>query len=636
MVINMESVRIQDDLFYAVNGEWIEKAEIPADRPTTGGFSELDIGVEKTLRADMETMIAGDKYSNGYLKSACKLYTAIADVKRRKREGIRPVLPLLKRIEKLNGVNDLNRHLKDFVLDGMPLPFELSVDPDMKDTSKKLIYIQGPSTILPDTTYYKPEMAAQKEAILGMWKNMAAALLAKTRLDADEQTKVIEDAVAFDAVIATMVKSREEWSEYTKMYNIISSRKAAAAFKPLKFTKLLKDLTGEIPARLSIADPRFMAEFGKLFNEENFTLYKHWAYINKLIACSGYLSEELREIGSSYQRALTGVAQMPEIGKYAYRLASAVYSEPIGLYYGEKYFGEAAKKDVVEMVKEIIETYKSRVVANDVLEPATKEKAVLKLSTMKIKMGYPDKVKAIYDKLVFDDTQSLLTIIGSLKRIKSENLWEEYGKPVDHTEWAMPGHMVNACYDPSSNDITFPAAILQAPFYSIKQSRSENLGGIGAVIGHEISHAFDNNGANCDENGNLNNWWTKKDRSNFKAKTKAMIKQFEGIVLPSGPVNATLVVSENIADNGGMAVTLDIMSRMKDADFKAYFINWAKVWCQKAKPEYEALLLSIDVHAPHVLRTNMPPRNFDAWYEAFGVTKKDKMYIAPNKRLIIW
>ena len=200
----------------------------------------------------------------------------------------------------------------------------------------------------------------------------------------------------------------------------------------------------------------------------------------------------------------------------------------------------------------------------------------------------------------------------------------------------MPGHMVNACYNPTANDITFPAAILQAPFYSIKQSRSQNLGGIGAVIGHEISHAFDNNGAKVDENGNLNNWWTKEDLKKFNQSTKAMIKEFDGIELPWGKVNGKFIVSENIADNGGMAVTLDIMSGMKDANYEEYFENWARVWCMKARPEFLQLILSIDVHAPAVLRANMQPRNFEEWYKTYNVKKTDKMYLAPNKRVIIW
>ena len=267
---------------------------------------------------------------------------------------------------------------------------------------------------------------------------------------------------------------------------------------------------------------------------------------------------------------------------------------------------------------------------------ATKEKAILKLEKIEVKMGYPDKVDPFFDELVFDESDSLFNIVSSLSKIEKKHNFDELNKEVRRDKWVMPGHMVNACYNPFSNDITFPAAILQAPFYSIKQTRSQNLGGIGAVIGHEISHAFDNNGAKFDENGNLNNWWTKEDNKKFIAKTKAMIKQFDGIELPWGKVNGSFIVSENIADNGGMAVTLDIMKRMENASYEEYFVNWAKVWCMKAKEEYLKLLLAVDVHGPNVLRANMPPRNFEEWYKTFNVTKKDKMFIAPNKRVVIW
>ena len=217
-----------------------------------------------------------------------------------------------------------------------------------------------------------------------------------------------------------------------------------------------------------------------------------------------------------------------------------------------------------------------------------------------------------------------------------ENNVLKLSKPTNPEKWAMPGHMVNACYDPFVNDITFPAAILQAPFYSIKQTRSENLGGIGAVIGHEISHAFDSNGAKCDENGNINNWWKEGDTKRFEAKVNQMVEQFDGIELPWGKVNGKFIVSENMADNGGMGVTLEIMSKTPNASYEEYFTNWAKVWCMKAKPEYLQLLINLDVHGPNILRANMPPRNFEEWYNTFDVKESDQMYIEPSKRIVIW
>ena len=313
-----------------------------------------------------------------------------------------------------------------------------------------------------------------------------------------------------------------------------------------------------------------------------------------------------------------------------------MYSEPVGVYYGRTYFGEEAKKDIVDLVKKIIETYKLRMSRNSFLAESTKKSAIKKLSAIEIKMGYPDEIKPIWSKLVFGEDDTLFDSMNKIYAARVKDIIARLHKPVDRTEWAMPGHMVNACYDPSRNDITFPAAILQKPFYSLKQSVSENLGGIGAVIGHEISHAFDNNGAHFDEKGNLNNWWTEDDFKAFEALTKDMVVQFDGIEYHGGKVNGELVVSENIADNGGVGVTLEIMHSLKDPDYKAYFINWARVWCMKAKEEYIQLLLTNDVHSPAKLRANMPPRNFSEWYDAFGATEKDEMYIAPEKRISIW
>ena len=629
----MSNIRIQDDLYEFVNHDWLEQAVIPEDKPTAGGFADLALGVEELLIGDLNKMCEEGKYPDAYLENACKLYKAIKDVKRRKKDGIRPALKRLSKIEKLKTIAVFNRRLPELLLEGYPLPFRLTTETDMKDTNKHCILITGPSTILPDVTYYKNEQ--QKAAMIGLWSQMAAALLSKTKLTPEQQALYLADCLKFDELLAGRVKSSQEWSEYAKMYNPMKIGRVNGMVKPIKLKKLCETLLGEIPETIIVAEPRYFKGFKDVFNLETFELYKHWAYVTELIDNSRYLSEELRELGGTYGRALMGIAAMASPEKFAYNTVSGLFSEPIGLYYGRTYFGEEAKKDITSMAKDIIAQYKVRLQGNAILSPETKEKAVIKLSAIQVKMGYPDKVQAIYDKFIVDDTLPVLDIVYGLRKIRVLDAIAEYKEPVDHSRWAMPGHMVNACYDPFTNDITFPAAILQAPFYSIKQTRSQNLGGIGAVIGHEISHAFDNNGALFDEHGNLKDWWTKEDFKRFKASTKAMIKEFEGIELPWGKVNSELIVSENIADNGGMAVTIDLVEKA-NGNFEEYFINWAKVWCQKAKPEYRALLLSVDVHAPTVLRANMQPRNFPQWYETFGVTKKDQMYIAPNKRVIIW
>ena len=632
----MENIRIQDDLYMHVNQETLENLVIPDDKPCAGGFVELADSVEKIMMDEFETMSANKSYPNDYLKRACELYDIIKDADRKEKDGITPALKVLATLNELKTVEDFSRLYKTLSQKSIPTPINIGVETDMKNTKQHLVYLQGPGVILPDASYYKPEMAAQKEQILGIWANVAKMVMSKTDLSPEDQEKYVADALAFDAILGSLVKTSEEWSRYVEMYNPMEEGKVAEMLSTLDFGAILCDLFGRVPETIVVTEPRFFGAFATVFNAENLELYKHWAYVTGLLKSCNFLSEELRDMGGMYMRALTGVAKMQSIEKFAYNLASGMYSEPVGIYYGDKYFGQEAKKDITEIVYQIIDTYKARIKTNDILGEETKEKAILKLSKMGVKMGYPDKVRAIYDKLVFNPEDSLLDIVLTLKAIQEEDILSKLDEPTDPTKWAMPGHMVNACYDPFVNDITFPAAILQAPFYSLKQTRSENLGGIGAVIGHEISHAFDSNGAKCDENGNINNWWTEDDFKRFEAKVNQMIEQFDGIELPWGKVNGAFIVSENMADNGGVSVTLDIMSRTEGASYEEYFTNWAKIWCEKARPEYSQMLLSVDVHGPCILRANMPPRNFPEWYKTFDVKDTDQMYIAPEKRIVIW
>ena len=632
----MENIRIQDDLYTYVNQEKLNELVIPDDMPVAGSAVNLSIDVEKLMISEFNTMSAEGSYPNAYLACACTLFALAKDVKRKKKHGIKPALKHLAILKKIGTMRSYNLHTRELLLKGIAMPLDIGVEPNMKDTTHHCVMLTGPSVILPDASYYKEGKEEKRDQLLNLWSGFAKQVLVIAGHSDEECDALLKDTLAFDALVAKHVKTREEWSEYVKMYNPMKTGRVAGMVKPLNLKKLLTDLFGYVPEEIIVAEPRYFKNFKEIFNAENFEMYKNWAYVLTLMGSCSLLSEELRDLGGAFRRALSGIAANSSPEKFAYQLSSGLYSEPVGLYYGKKYFGEEAKKDIIDIVKQIVATYQKRIETNDILEPATKEKAILKLSKMGLKMAYPDRVEPLYDKLVFDETKSLFDIVYSLKKIRMEENFSKLDKEVDRTHWAMPGHMVNACYDPFVNDITFPAAILQPPFYSIHQTRSENLGGIGAVIGHEISHAFDSNGAKCDELGNLNNWWTKADERKFNKKVNAMIKQFDGIELPWGTVNGKFTVSENIADNGGMAVTLDIMSQTEGTSLEEYFTNWARVWCQKAKEEYKALLLQVDVHGPAYLRANMPPRNFPEWYAAFNVKKTDDMYIAPSKRVIVW
>ena len=631
---DMNDVRIQDDLFDAMNGEWLKSAVIPDDKPTTGGFALLVEDVEKTLMADFDAFLKGKKTTDlPELQDAIKLYGKVLDVERRNRDGIQPVLPLLNTIKNIKSVEELNQQAKELMLWNCDLPINFGVQADMKDATSHSFIVLGPSIILPDTTYYGTKTGDQ---LLEVYKTMAMKALEETDLSKEEREQYLADTIAYDALISKKVKSQLEWADYVNNYNPMSLEEVCKAVAPFDLKGLLEQIYDHLPETIVVFDPKAIKEMNGYFNEENLALYIHHTYVNSLLSASKYLSEQLANNATTFRRALTGVASDPTLEKQAFLMASNTYSGAVGVYYGRTYFGEEAKKDIVSLVEKIIETYKKRMSKNTFLKEETKQKAILKLSTIAIKMGYPDKIDPFYATLKINDEASYYANMLEIQKAKIlKNLNKLYIK-VDKQEWQMPGHMVNACYDPSRNDITFPAAILQKPFYSIEQTVSENLGGIGAVIGHEISHAFDNNGAHFDENGNLANWWSEEDFAAFKELTNQMIEQWDGIEYYGGKVNGELVVSENIADNGGMAVTLEIMHDLENTSFEEYFKNWGKIWCMKGRKEYILYLLNNDVHSPAKLRSNIPPRNFKEWYETFDVKETDQMYIDPEKRIHIW
>lgn len=633
----MNKIRIQDDLYEAVNGEWLEKAVIPEDKPSTGGFATLAEDVENLLMDDFKQFSTGTKTTNvPTMDQAVKLYKKIIDTDKRNKDGIQPVMPLLNKIKGLKTVNDLNENAKELFFKHVRLPFNVGVEADFKDSNINRLMMSGPDTILPDTTYYQQDNQSGK-MLLDVYKNMAEKVLDYTDLSSEEKKQYIEDTLKFDALIAQKVKSQLEWADYTKNYNPFTTEEVTNYLKPFDFKKYLNAIYGDnIPEIVIVADPKAIKEMSFYFNEDNFNMYVHWAYVRALLTHCSRLSEELASIANTYRRTLLGIDADAAIDKQAYRIVSSIFSEPIGVYYGRTYFGEEAKKDITELVNNILTTWKKKVSQNSFLQQQTKEKAILKLSTIKLKLGYPDDIRDIFKQFIVNDDDSYYDTYISISEKEMINDFEKLNKPVDKNEWLMPANMVNACYDPSRNDITFPAAILQKPFYSIKQSISENLGGIGAVIAHEISHAFDNNGANFDELGNLNDWWTEKDYQNFKNMTKLMIEQWDGIEYAGSKVNGALVVSENIADNGGMAVSIELLHTYPNADFRQYFSNWAKIYCMKAKNEYLQFLLANDVHSPAKLRVNIQVRNFKEWYEAFDVKSTDQMYLPEDKRIIIW
>jgi Predicted metalloendopeptidase len=545
---------------------------------------------------------------------------------------------MLEKVKAIKSWADFNQQLSELILNGIVKPFTLDVQPDMKNTAVNLLYLDVPGLILPDKTYYAPDNENGQQ-LLAVWTQMAVAVLQKFAYSEAEATKLVEQAKQFDALIVPLVKNSEELADYTKQYNPYAFADFLKLAPEVDFATAIPAVLGETPEKVVVTQPHYFENLSQLVTDANFPLYQSWLLVNEILGTTGFLTEDLRQLGGTYGRAIGGQKEAPTQEKHAYRLANGYFDDVIGQYYGENYFGDAARQDVAKMVKTMINVYKDRLTKNSWLSQATKDKAILKLNMIEIKVGYPDKLPAVYQQLKVTpaaDGGDLLNNLLALDKVLRLNNFAKVKKPVDRSRWAMPGNLVNACYDPSFNDITFPAAILQAPFYSLKQSSSQNYGGIGAVIAHEISHAFDNNGAKFDEKGNMTNWWTKEDYAAFEQRTQAMIKEFDGIPYAGAKVNGKLVISENVADGGGLSCALSAAKEEPDLDLQAFFINWAKVWRLKATKAFNQLLLSIDVHAPGPLRANVQAQNMDEFYQAFNVTDQDGMWLAPEDRVNIW
>ena len=634
----MSKVRIQDDLYMAENEDWLKDAVIPSDRTSIGSFSSLDINVEKILTQDFEDFSSNKKdIPNPLIKNAVTIYKKAKDFKTRDSLGISPIKSRLEYILNIKDIEDFNNKLTYLYNNLYTLPFKMMVDTNMKDTSSYCVMLQGESVYLPDVSYYDESNTSGNQLIQVFKTMIEKELTFIDFIDNSTKEKIINQALEFDKIISKYVKSQLEWSEYTKTYNPINTKDLISKLPTINLESLLKNVYSKIPDQIILAETKYFDNFSSIFNKDTFELFKSFMFVNELNSSCKFLTSSLREIGSTYMNILTGKTELPKIEKEAFQIASYCYSEPIGIYYGETYFGQKAKDDVTQIVKGLINTYKQRLSKNTWLSESTKEKAILKLDKMELKMGYPSKCQEVYNLIKVDENKSLYEIITDVAITNNKYKNSLLYKKVDRSIWVMPGHMVNACYNPFTNDITFPAAILQEPFYSIKQSRASNLGGIGCVIGHEISHAFDNNGAMCDEEGNLNNWWTDADFETFKEKTKVMIYQFDGLEIAGGKINGELTVSENIADNGGVASSLQTLEQeFENPDYKSFFKQFGRIWGIKMRDEYQQLLLNVDVHSPAYYRANMQVRNFPQWYIAFDVTDKDKMYLPENKRVIIW
>ncbi|RHW51673.1 M13 family metallopeptidase [Lactobacillus bombicola] len=630
------STRPQDNIYLAVNSEWIEKTKIPSDRSRMASFDGIDVNVEKHLMQDFADFATGKKEIPAIpnLAEAVKLYQLASDFDKRNREGAEPIKADLNILTGIKDFSDFNLTAPDLTTFAS-LPFGFDVEPDMKNTKVNVLYFAGPGTFLPDTTTYQTADAPKLLAIL---QQQSVKLLQMAGIAEDEAQKYAAAAIKFDAKLAKVVKSSEEWADYPATYNPMAIADFEDKFSEFKIQYYLKEVIGEEPERIIVEEPRYLDHINEIINKDNFAEIKGWMIVNFINGAASDLSQEFREAAFPFSQALSGQPKLAEGNKQAYHIANGSFSEVVGVYYGKEYFGADAKKDVEDMIQRMLDVYKDRLQQNSWLSAETKKKAIIKLEALELKIGYPDKIEEIYNRLkVIPASQggSLYSNERAFAVAEQKYNIEQLHQKVDRTVWAMPGNLVNACYDPQRNDLTFPAAILQAPFYDLKQDRATNFGGIGTVIAHEVSHAFDNNGAQFDELGNMTNWWTEADYAEFKKRTQEEIDLFDGIEYGPVKLNGKQIVSENIADQGGLTAAVEAAKNEND-DLKKLFENFARIWANKQLTESIKTQTAVDVHAPGPLRANVQIQCQDDFYKVFAVTPEDGMWLDPDKRVDIW
>ena len=629
--------RLQDDFFDYVNGEWEKTAVIPDDKPMTGGFMDLDQDIEKLMLATTDKWLAGqDVPDDPILQNFVKYHRLVADFDGREQAGVAPAMPLVEEYKALDSFKEFTGKIAEYEMAGKPNFFTFDVAPDFMNAQMNVLWADAPGIILPDTTYYEEGNEKGKE-LLAIWRKMQEELLPKFGFSAEETKDILDKYLELDAKLAKYVLSNEESSEYVKLYHPYDWADFTKLAPELPLDAIFTEILGQVPDKVIVPQERFWKEFAaECYSEKN---WEHLHAALKLFSTgvwTSLLTEEIRVLSGTYARAISGVPEPRPKEKAAYQLAQGPYNQALGLWYAGEKFSPEAKADVEHKVAAMIDVYKSRLETADWLAKETRDKAIVKLNVITPHIGYPEKLPETYAKKVIDENLSLVGNAQNLAKISIAHTWSKWNKEVDRSEWHMPAHMVNAYYDPQQNQIVFPAAILQAPFYDLHQSSSANYGGIGAVIAHEISHAFDSNGASFDEHGSLKNWWKPEDYEAFTARTQKVIEQFDGQDSYGAKVNGKLTVSENIADLGGIAAALE--AAKKEADFSAeeFFTNFARIWRMKARPEYMQMLASVDVHAPGKLRTNVQLPNFDDFFTTFDVKEGDGMWRKPEDRVIIW
>ncbi|MBS7232918.1 M13 family metallopeptidase [Flavobacterium psychroterrae] len=639
------------DFFQYVNGTWLDQTQIPNDRTTWGSFNELIKKTDKDAMSILKDASKNPKYkSDTDQGKAVNLFSTVLDTVGRNKAGTAPLQFYFKKIDAIKNVADLQKYLVEMEPEGGSGFFGIYIGADEKNSSKNTVSLGVSRLGLPDKDYYTSDDKDSKEKRAKYELHVAKMM----QFIGESPEKAKQSAAAILALETELSKPR---------LNRVESRDSRLQYNPMTIAQLQKltptikwdaYFTGLGLAKLDtvvVMEPKYMKALQTVFTQNKVAQWKEYLKWDLLNASSTKLSTDIETASFDfYSKTLRGaIKQLPREEK-ALQVVNNSIGEALGKLYVEKVFPAEAKTKAVDMIHNVILAYQNRINNLTWMSAATKVKANEKLNKITIKVGYPDKWKD-YSALEIKSVAEGGSYFQNDRNLDKWNFKkgiEKLNKPVDKTEWGMSPQTVNAYYNPSYNEIVFPAAILQPPFYNYQADEAVNYGGIGAVIGHEISHGFDDSGARYNAQGNLVDWWTPEDLKQFTALGTALADQYSALEpLPGIHVDGKFTLGENIGDLGGINAAYDgLQLYLKShpnpglidgfTPEQRFFISWATVWRTKTRDEALKNQVKTDPHSPGMYRAVVPIQNVDAFYDAFGIKKGDKMYVSPEKRVKIW
>ncbi|MFD4295350.1 M13 family metallopeptidase [Rhodococcus sp. NPDC058532] len=638
-------IRAQDDLFAHVNGQWLDGYQIPADRAVDGAFRTLYDQAEVDVRAIIDHAADTGGVDGTVSQQIGELYLSFMDADAVERSGLDPIADELAAVDAVADPSELAALLGGLQRTGVGGAIGNYVDTDAKNSARYLVHLTQSGISLPDESYYREDSFAEIRA--GYVRHVEAMLTLAGRPDpAVAAQRILDLETAIAAGHWDVVKRRD--AELS--YNLVTLDGLAEQNPGFDWAAWVSALGGttETFAELVVRQPSFLTSLTELWTTRPLEDWKTWTTWKVIHSRAPYLTEALvAEDFAFYGTTLSGTTENRERWKRGVSLVQDLLGEAVGKLYVEKHFPPAAKARMQELVTNLQEAYRRNIANLEWMGPDTRAAALAKLEKFTPKIGYPNKWRD-YSDLVIDQSDP----VGNYRRgyaNEHDRDIAKLGGPVDRDEWFMTPQTVNAYYNPGMNEIVFPAAILQPPFFDAAADDAANYGGIGAVIGHEIGHGFDDQGAKYDGDGNMIDWWTDDDRTEFGKRTKALIEQyneFEPKALPGHKVNGEFTIGENIGDLGGLSIALAAYTIALDGTeaptldgltgLQRVFFGWAQVWRTKARDEEAIRRLAVDPHSPPEFRCNGVVRNLDSFHEAFDVTPGDALYLEPERRVKIW